>query len=51
MEAKPRVEVKDFLGISIASAMVSSLELIIQAKKCSAAIKVSSVRTCLDEAW
>jgi hypothetical protein len=27
MEAKPRVEVGDFLGISIASAIVSSLEL------------------------
>jgi transposase len=27
MEAKPRVEVKDFLGISIASAMISSLQL------------------------
>jgi hypothetical protein len=27
MEAKPRVEVEDFLGISTASAIVSSLEL------------------------
>jgi cobalamin biosynthetic protein CobC len=28
MEAKPRVEVKDFLGISIASAIVSSLDFL-----------------------